>query len=100
MQDLRRRLEGIHLRALELAAQASLGIGGAEVDTAERAARALVELAPFRESGHRALMQALERRGDRAEALQVYERLRALLRDELGAAPSPATQELHRQLLG
>jgi DNA-binding SARP family transcriptional activator len=39
IDELRRRLEGIHLRSLELAAHASLEIGGGELDTAERAAR-------------------------------------------------------------
>jgi DNA-binding SARP family transcriptional activator len=45
-------------------------------------------------------MEVLAVRGNRAEALHVYDQLRTLLRDELGAAPSPATQELHRALLG
>ena len=45
-------------------------------------------------------MHVFEVQGSRAEALQLYERLRTLLRDELGAAPSRATQELHRALLG
>ena len=31
---------------------------------------------------------------------RVYDRLRITLREELGAAPSPAVQELHRRLLG
>jgi DNA-binding SARP family transcriptional activator len=44
-------------------------------------------------------MEALERRGNVAEALRAYERLRVLLRDELGIAPSPAIQAVHRQLL-
>ncbi len=96
----RRALEGIELRSLELSAHACLHIGGSELDTAERSARALVAKAPFRESGHRLLMEILAARANRAEALQVYERLRLLLRDELGAAPSPETQELHRRLLG
>jgi DNA-binding SARP family transcriptional activator len=51
IQDVRRRLEGMHLRALELLAHACVQIGGAELDTAERAARQLVELEPYRESG-------------------------------------------------
>jgi DNA-binding SARP family transcriptional activator len=34
-----------------------------------------------------------------AEAMQVYDGLRQLLRDELGIIPSPATQELHKRLL-
>ena len=100
IDEIRQRLEGIYLRSLELVCQASLELGGGELDTAERGARALVEKAPYRETGHRFLMELLERRGNRAEALHVYEQLRQLLRDELGTAPSPATQELHRRLLG
>lgn len=99
IEEQRRQLEGIHLRALELAAQASLAIGATEIATAERTARTLVRLAPFRESGYRYLMQAVDAGGNRAEALQVYEQLRTLLREELGASPSPVTQELHRRLL-
>jgi SARP family transcriptional regulator, regulator of embCAB operon len=45
-------------------------------------------------------MEALERQGNVAEALRVYERLRRLLRDELGAAPSPVGQRMHERLLG
>ena len=44
-------------------------------------------------------MHIFEVQGNRAEALQLYERLRTLLRDELGAAPSRTTPELHRTLL-
>lgn len=95
----RRRIEEMHVRALELVSAASLEIGGAELDTAERAARVLVRCAPYRETGYRALMEVLTRRENPAEALVVYDRLRSLLRDELGAVPSRATQELHRRLL-
>jgi DNA-binding SARP family transcriptional activator len=45
-------------------------------------------------------MEYFAARGDAAEALQVYERLRRLLTEELGTAPSPALQALHRELLG
>jgi DNA-binding SARP family transcriptional activator len=51
--------------------------------------RRLIELAPYRETGYRILMEALEQRTNNAEALLVYDRLRVLLRDELGVAPSP-----------
>lgn len=98
--EQRRWLEDVHLRALECDAAASLGIGGSEVAAAERDARKLVRLAPYRESGYRLLMQALASHGNGAEALLVYEQLRNVLRDELGATPSPATQAVHRQLLG
>ena len=63
-------------------------------------ARQLIELAPYRETGHRILIEALERRGNVAEALLAYDRLRVLLRDELGVGPSPALQSVHRRLLG
>jgi DNA-binding SARP family transcriptional activator len=66
---------------------------------AEDCARQLIELAPYRETGHRILIEALERRGNVAEALLAYDRLRVLLRDELGVAPSRAVQDVHRRLL-
>jgi DNA-binding SARP family transcriptional activator len=59
----------------------------------------LTALAPYRETGHCILLEALERRGNVAEALLAYERLRFLLRDELGIAPSPTLQAVHRRLL-
>lgn len=100
IEDRRRQLEETYLRALELTAHASLRIGGGEMDTAERSARSLVRCAPFRETGHRYLMEVLAARGNRAEALNVYEQLRSLLREELGTTPSPATKSLHSALLG
>jgi DNA-binding SARP family transcriptional activator len=45
-------------------------------------------------------MEALERRSNNAEALLVYDRLRVLLHQELGIAPSPALQSAYRRLLG
>jgi DNA-binding SARP family transcriptional activator len=100
IEEQRRRLEEIHARALELVGRACLEIGGSELDTAERSARTLITKAPYRESGHRLLMEALAARGNPAEALLVYEELRRRLRDELGATPGPETQALHRSLLG
>jgi SARP family transcriptional regulator, regulator of embCAB operon len=100
IDEQRRELEGTYLRALELAAQASLRIGGGELDTAERAARELVRRSPFHESGYRCLMTTLAARGNTAEALNVYQELRVLLREALGAVPSTTTQLLHRELLG
>jgi len=100
IDEWRRRLDDVYLHSLELTAQASLGIGRGELDTAERAARTLVARAPYRESGYRFLMQVLAARDNPAEGLRVYEELRVRLRDELGTAPSPSTQALHKQLLG
>jgi DNA-binding SARP family transcriptional activator len=100
IDEQRRRLEELLVRSLELVGRACIAIGGGELDTAERTARSLIALAPYRESGHRLLMEALAARGNTAEALLVYDALRTRLRDELGAAPSADTQQLHRRLLG
>jgi DNA-binding SARP family transcriptional activator len=99
ISERRHHLEDVRLRALECVAEAGIGLGGTELDSALRAGRALIELAPLRESGYRLLMRALEADGNRAEALAVYDRLRRTVRDELGAAPSRTTQELHKSLL-
>ena len=95
----RRRLEEVRLRGLECFAAAGLGLGGPALAQAEERARTLTELAPYRETGHCILMEALERRGNVAEALRAYERLRVLLREELGIVPSPTVQAVHRRLL-
>lgn len=95
----RRRLQEVRLRGLECFAAASLGLGGPALAQAEERARMLTELAPYRESGYCLLMEALERRGNVAEALRAYERLRALLREELGVAPGASVQAIHGRLL-
>lgn len=100
LEEWRRRLEDVHLRGLECFAEARLGLGGPALSQAEACARQLIELAPYRETGHRILMEALEQRGNAAEALLAYDRLRVLLRDELGVSPSPTVQSVHRRLLG
>jgi SARP family transcriptional regulator, regulator of embCAB operon len=99
VDEERRRLSALHVRALEAYAAATAGVGGTELTAAVRAGRRLVELEPYRETGHRILMDALDRQGNTAEALLVYETLRCRLRDDLGITPSQATQDLHRRLL-
>ncbi len=98
-ESWRRRLADIHVRALECYATACHELGGTELPGAERAARELVEIAPLRESGHRLLMQTLAARGNVAEALAAYERLRIVLREELGVNPSWAVQATYTDLL-
>ncbi len=100
LDDWRRRLDDVRVRGLECFAAARLGLGGPTLPQAADCARQLIELAPFRETGHRILMEALERSGNVAEALRAYDRLRVMLRDELGVAPSPAVQNVYRRLLG
>jgi SARP family transcriptional regulator, regulator of embCAB operon len=98
-EEWRRHVENLRVGALEAMAACGLGIGGPELGSAERAARALIETEPLRETGYRYLMEFFAARDDPASALQVYETLRVRLRDALGVAPSRQTQELHRRLL-
>jgi YVTN family beta-propeller protein len=93
----RRELADLRERALATLADACLHLHDAPqaVTSAEQA----IELAPFRESGYRRLMEAHVAAGNRAEALRVYERCRRLLADELGAYPSPETESIYRSLL-
>ena len=95
----RHRVHDLRVRALEVVAETGLGMGAHELRSAERSGRTLIELEPFRESGYQYLMRALAEQRNAAEALRVYERLRMVLRDELGASPGAETQRLHRQLL-
>jgi SARP family transcriptional regulator, regulator of embCAB operon len=100
IEEQRRALAALRVRALEAYALAGLGVGGAELAGAARAGRELTALEPYRETGYRILMEALSAEGNDAEALRVYDDLRRLLHEELGSAPSAPTQELHRRLLG
>jgi SARP family transcriptional regulator, regulator of embCAB operon len=100
LEEWRRRLDDVRLDGLECLAAASLGLGGPELPQSANCARRLIELAPFRETGYRILMEALERSGNVAEALRVYDGLRLTLHNELGVAPSPAVQAVYRRLLG
>src|SRR4051812_18809492 len=99
LDEWRRRLSDVQLRGLECFAEARLNLGGSALWQAEDCARQLIELAPYRETGHRILIEALGLHGNVAEALLAYDHLRLLLRDELGVAPSPAVQDVHRRLL-
>jgi SARP family transcriptional regulator, regulator of embCAB operon len=100
VEEWRRRLDDLLVRSLESYARASLGLGGTELASAERAARQLVRSAPLRESGYGLLMAVLEAEGNVAEALRVYEGLRRLLRDELGVFPTESMQATYVRLLG
>jgi DNA-binding SARP family transcriptional activator len=99
IDEWRRHLSELHVRALEAYGGATLGVGGTELTAAVRAGRELVRLEPYRESGHRLLMEALDAEGNPAEALLVFDALRGRLREGLGVAPSEPTQALYRRLL-
>jgi DNA-binding SARP family transcriptional activator len=95
----RRQFDELAPRALEIAAGAGLALGGSHLPAAERAAGELVAREPFREGGYALLMQAQAGQGNVAEALRTFEQVRVLLRDELGAFPSPSLVALHDGLL-
>ncbi len=95
---LRTELAQLRCDQLETATRAALALG--EPATAERLARNVVELEPYRESGYGLLMEALVLGGNVAEALLVFEHVRVLLRDELGVPPARALTALHERLLG
>jgi DNA-binding SARP family transcriptional activator len=94
----RRELRELELRNLDCLSRIWLGIG--EATLAGRAARRLVELAPFRESAHARLMESHLATGDAAEAIRVYGELRELLAEELGVSPSAEVQALYERALG
>jgi DNA-binding SARP family transcriptional activator len=99
LEPRRRELADIRLQALEVIGRAGLSLGATQLGSVERAARALIETEPYRESGYVLLMAALETQGNVAEGLRVFESLRSLLREELGTAPSPEAMQAHERLL-
>jgi LuxR family transcriptional regulator, maltose regulon positive regulatory protein len=99
VEEKRRDVEELRLRALECVAGAGLALAGGQLATAEAAARELIDAEPLRERGYRLLIDVLAARGEIAAALQIYDQLRVKLRDELGVMPSAAMRALHERLL-
>jgi DNA-binding SARP family transcriptional activator len=99
LEPHRRELAELRAAGLECSARAALALGGSRLVEAQRAARALIDAEPYRESGWALLIEALIAAGNPAEGLRAFERLRMLLREELGATPSAETVALHDRLL-
>ncbi|MDD7938276.1 AAA family ATPase [Actinomycetospora lutea] len=96
-QEVRRLVATTLSRARSCHWTAALALG--EDRTAiDLASRALAADA-LDEPAARALMRAYIRQGADGAALAAYEQLRRALSEELGADPSPATQEIYRSLL-
>jgi DNA-binding SARP family transcriptional activator len=91
------RLEERRINAHELKIEAEIRLGRHRELVAEL--RSLVHAHPLNEWFHGQLIRVLGYSGRRSEALQAYQRLRAVLREELGVDPSPSVQELQRRLL-
>jgi len=72
--------------------------GRGEFGRACEVARRRVELAPWEEEAHRALMRVLAQSGQRGAALAQYETCRQALVEELGVEPGPETTALYEQI--
>jgi DNA-binding SARP family transcriptional activator/tetratricopeptide (TPR) repeat protein len=99
IEERRRELGDLRGPLCEVLARAALSLGGDHVAAAERAARTVVELEPYREGGYALLMEALVAGGNDAAALQTYDELRTLLREHLGLTPAPAVTALAERVL-
>lgn len=91
------QLREIHLRALDCAAECAAANG--ELAEAVQAAEDALAVEPFRETAYQRLMRVHAAAGNRAGALRVYERCRAVLAEELGVSPSPETEAVYIAIL-
>jgi predicted ATPase/DNA-binding SARP family transcriptional activator len=94
--ELRDRLRRLCTDALLIVGERHLLAGAADEATA--CFRRLVAADEFHEDGHRRLMTAMARAGDRVGALRHYERFEAALRKELEATPEAETRALYERL--
>lgn len=91
------RLEELRRTVLALRIEADLQLGRHQEIVGELTS--LVNAEPTREDFSAKLMIALYRSGRRADALGVYQRIRAALVDELGLDPAQELQRLHQLML-
>jgi DNA-binding SARP family transcriptional activator len=89
----RDRLEKLLLELGALCAQ------HADFEPALECYRRAAELDEYREATRLAVIECLTRLGNRRAALAEYEKLKALLRTQLGVEPLPETEEGVRRLL-
>jgi SARP family transcriptional regulator, regulator of embCAB operon len=97
VDGVRAELESMQVEALELEARAWAEAG--DLPAAAAAAERLVKLEPFKEPMHQLRIRMLGEAGDRAGALEAYERCRAVLSSELGVEPSAETEAVFRAAL-
>jgi DNA-binding SARP family transcriptional activator len=97
LDEIRRRLVDIHLRALECLGE--VWLGGGDPALAAHDATQAIALDPFRESAHRLLIRAHLAAGEHAAALRAFVSCRSLFEEELGVVPAPETVALVAPLL-
>ena len=94
LQVERQRLRSLAAEALTDLMERALEDG--RRDQAVGAARRLLSLDPLHEAACRVLMRVHAERGERSQALKLFETLRRRLRLELDVAPEPETVDLYR----
>jgi DNA-binding SARP family transcriptional activator/tetratricopeptide (TPR) repeat protein len=99
LEGPRRDLEEAGLKAGELIARAGVELGGTHLLSAERAAQAVLEVDPLRESASLLLMRVREAQGNTVDAERVYHDLRTLTLEQLGRGPGPAIKAEFERLL-
>ena len=92
-----RRLEELHLRAIELAIDAELAAG--RHDEAIGRLEALIAEHPAHERFHAQRMLALYRAGRQSEAVEGYRAAHRTLAEEIGVEPGPELRELQEAIL-
>jgi DNA-binding SARP family transcriptional activator/TolB-like protein len=92
LEDERARLKNVALSAASTLAEHSEALGNLE-ESAQWARRA-VRIAPLDEKAQRRLMRTLDRLGNRAAALEVYEDFARRLIAELETDPAPETRAM------
>lgn len=97
LDALRDRIGHQHLDTLVVLGRARVELGSP--GPARRVLREAVEMDPVREDAWRALMSAEVTAGNSAGALRAYEECRQHLAEMLGVDPSPATRDLHHEIL-
>lgn len=91
------RLAELRLAAVEARVDAQIALGRHERVITEL--EPLLQQHPLREGPYGQLMLALYRSGRQAEALEVYQRARRSLDEQLGIEPGPSLRELERKIL-
>ena len=88
-----------HLRCSQLCQRlARRRLEGGQPSAAVSAANRWLALNPLEERAYRCLMEAHATMGDRPGALQLYEKCRSLLAEELGVEPAPETVALAERI--